>query len=172
MLAEGKIRLAAKFGELSSNIEALVTSAFSDDILLSWQDMTNLGMLDKNFNFPHASSRLIRPFQGAPPDNNLSNRQSLAITLRDKYFSDTTAENLDEKKALLINLFNDVISDSLEGKEPISGRPMKLYFKEDVKIIPFQAKTPRNIPLHMRGPADDLIKELLHTKIIAQVDTL
>ena len=121
-----------------------VCSDLSAEILVSWHDLINLGVIDANFpaTLPARSRR----------------------TKTDAWTALKVGKLVREK-------FANVLSNTLK-KEPMKGDPMKIHLmktKDGENIVPRQVYTARQIPLHQREEADKVTNELIKAGIIVPI---
>ena len=142
MSCEGTINLHFSFDDQNGhgiNTEALVSSDLSNEILLSYQDQVNLGILPK----------------GYPNAVQLSKACALKM--------DTLEAIREDFKDVLSDDLH-----SLECK-CMSGPHMKIHMRDDVTVVPKKALTVRQTPLHLRENADKVVKDLISAGIIVPV---
>lgn len=66
--------------------------------------------------------------------------------------------------------FPDVLNDDLTPGEMMSGPPMKIHLRKDVKITPNMQSVTRKIPIHLQESANKVVDELIRNGILKQVD--
>jgi transposase InsO family protein len=137
-------------------LRALVSSELNEDILASWHDLVQLGVLPPNFpsvsgaaaeaavrkvveEWPHASDTLAGP---------------AVVNTRDSLFRE----------------FPTVLNDELETGHILGKKPMHIEVRDDVPMRPVRRLTSRPVPLHFRKEADKMIAALLAEGVLAKVD--
>ena len=142
----GMIDLQVCIGEKVIQVTALIAK-IEENIMLSWHAMQELDMLHENFPYPinkeecHAHAV-----------------QSMESRDMDKKFDKVKAN------------FNDVLVDNLgQSAGSMKGPPVKIQLNDDKnKIRPLKTLTARQVPVHLKPKADQLIDELLHAGVIVR----
>ena len=126
-------------------IRALITDAFSNEILLSWRDMVRLHIIAEDFPQPMANQVA----------------RCIAITKEEEAAIDTLKKEILEE-------FPDVLQDTLPDK-PMFGPRMTITLNNDSNMKPRCTTTCRPIPFHMEEAADRCIESLLKQGVIEKV---
>ncbi|CAB4046314.1 Hypothetical predicted protein, partial [Paramuricea clavata] len=69
----------------------------------------------------------------------------------------------------LISEFPETLSDRLP-KKPMKGKPMRIYLKDDVDIVPTRRLTARQIPLARQEAAENVVTKLMEDRVIERVE--
>lgn len=131
-----------KLGVNNHIINAIVSPDIHNEILISWHDLQALNIISGGFP-------------------NVVESKSVSST-------NLTADDVIAK---LKSDFPDVLNNSLKPRTVMSGSPMKIHLRNDIKIQPKRNLTARKIPLHFQKSADTCIKTLLKLGILQRVDT-
>ena len=127
-------------------INALVVSDLREDFLLSWQDLLNMHILPTSY--PHVTFTRVAPNVGA----------------------NVSVNEVQCEFQQLIEEYSDVFDE--EALTPMAGPPMHIHLRrDDPDYKPLRISIARRTPLHFKGAADRLIKELLERGVIEKVPT-
>ena len=139
---KGEVTLTAVMGDTRVEMRVVVAD-IQVEFIMAWYHLQPLGIISSNF--PCAKANAVAEGED---------------------FSESRCEAL---RSQLMEEFATVFSDELEGRALI-GDPMKIHIKKNVSVVPRKVFTARQIPLHMRKPAEQLIQKLLSGGIIARVE--
>jgi transposase InsO family protein len=131
-------------------IDALVSEDLHDSMLVSWHDLTAMGVLPEDF--PNVARKV-----GAA-----SNANDAAV--HDK------AADVERIRDSLLGEYKDVLCDKFPPGFITQGEPVQIAFRDDVQVRPHHVYTTRAIPIHMKEEADKLINDLLDRDIICRLD--
>ena len=127
-------------------VTALVSSDIHEDMILSWQDLIDLRILPPNFPYGKINEKI----------------QSQVHTL-------VANRNISEKIQELKEEFSDIMGVTLgDTAGNMKGEPMSVRLKDDPSVKPLRVTTARQIPIHMKQKADELIDELLRAGVIVK----
>ena len=140
-----------EFGD-AADIQCLVIDDLSDDLVVSWHDLQNLGMISSRFPVTGPSSR------GDVPAGQVSVCRK------------GDATSAEEARDMLLKEYSDVFSDSLEGRPPMKGPDMRIHMKPLNGEKPLHVCVSRKIPLHCEEAANALVEDLLKSGVIERVD--
>jgi len=136
----GALYLDVEYLGLTISAGCFVSPALQDGLLLSWFHMRDLGLLTDRF--PGITTPSI-----------------CAATLPE--------DSMDAIKTE----FSDVLSDSLaKACGRMKGDPVHLELLDDPSVKPCHVKTARQVNIHHRDAAKDLLDELLEAGVIQEVD--
>ena len=141
--------LAEKAGSSGEDVKvSALVADIEPDMLLGWQECQSMGIISTDF------PASVHQVEEAAQQTCDETPQSI----------DIEAEKL---KETLLEEYADVLHDKLEGGV-MRGEPMHIFLDENADIRPARVKTAKPIPLHMREPAEALVKNLLTEKVIAK----
>ena len=126
-------------------VTAVITPDISEDVIIGWKDLINLGVIDNRF--PHR----INVIQSGSQDNACMPMNQL-VQMRDD----------------ILNTHSSVFKDSLEH-EVMQGSPMHIHLDAE-KATPFRVLKSRPIPLNWQALADKEIERMLRGNILAKVE--
>jgi hypothetical protein len=133
----------------SIEVVALVLSSIVDGVLLSWQDLQRLGVIDPDF--PNIGAR--------------------AAVVSVGYSTVRTEQEARGVVAKMVEEFGLVFDE--EGPlQTMKGDPMRIHMKEDVKIVPLNITCPRKRPHAYMDAAKAKIDSDLAMGIIERVEGL
>jgi hypothetical protein len=133
----------------SIEVVALVLSSIVDGVLLSWQDLQRLGVIDPDF--PNIGARAAGVSVG--------------------YSTVHTEQEARGVVAKMVEEFGLVFDE--EGPlQTMKGDPMRIHMKEDVKIVPLNITCPRKRPHAYMDAAKAKIDSDLAMGIIERVEGL
>jgi hypothetical protein len=66
--------------------------------------------------------------------------------------------------------FKDVLAETLDTDEVMTGPPMHIHLRDDTRIQPAQFLTARAIPLHLKSSAEEAVTQILEKGILARVE--
>ena len=101
-------------------------------------------------------------------------KYSLLVSWHDLQFLDVLSQNFpacvsatvsDSIKTSILEEFPDVFKDTLSAT-PINCPPMKIHLIED--FVPYCISTPHQVPLRIQGMVDEVIADLVTSKVIAR----
>ena len=124
-------------------IKGLVSPDLNEEILIAWHDLRDLGVIPTNFPA-------------------LPSREESAHLAK-------VADEASLKVEALKKKFDTVLQDELDPNSAMSGPPMKIHLRKDVKIRPMKMTSARKIPLHMQKAADEAVQALLKAGVIEPV---
>ena len=159
MKVVGGVSLDAKCWAGKGVVKCLVTTDMTDDVLMSWHDLINMGILPPSFPGPHAAARSVSASAKLPSYNTKTKTTSSSCKKR------KTADSLDAIK----KDYADVLSNELDSKS-MAGPPMHLYLRDDIDVKPSKVFTARQVPLHWKEDAEKIVNELLKNGIIERVE--
>ena len=147
MPLDGKVNLVLHFGDKSISTELLVSPALSNDVLLSYTDCVNAGLITINgYGVDHV------------------------------YFSEEEQSNKtvfyeasEQEEKILSSLkerYKDVLREKISD-EPIKCEPMEIVLEGNPR--PYQATTTRPTPIHMKEQADEKLKTLIERKVVGEM---
>ena len=137
----GSVNLLLFYEGSTTAVNALVSNDLYEDFLLSWKDLQRIGVLSDHFPHLHDSPKGTKALS--------------AVTTND------TLESL-------LAEFQDVFQE--EKVTPMHGEPMHIHIrKNDPEYRPLRMKVARRTPKHFQKDADELIKKLLDSGVIAKV---
>ena len=141
-------------------VEFTVCADTHDEIIVSYPDLKRLGVLP--FNWPNSD---VSDFQALKFDRAYIARSITEAT------SDSASieEQCLQAKLRLFEEFADVISDEI-SETPIKGGPMKIEFRDDIKLRPRKCSVARRVPVHQEKAAKQLLDDLISRKIISPVN--
>ncbi len=146
--AEVDVRGTCDFSAYTSggetSISALVAKDVTDELLVSWHDLIRLGVIPKSFPEPIV----------------------VAVKNRIQKLECERAVTLDELK----EEFSDVLSDQLPEGKCLKGEPMVIQLNPEKKVKPMHVTVARQVPLHYRKEAEELVQQLLDRGHIEKVD--
>jgi hypothetical protein len=148
----GLVTFTLKYQGRTTEINALVSDAIKDEILLSWRVLKNLGVIDNTFpNVRHAPIRAAR----TTTDNNFTHIETDA-----------------EAKLKLTNLmgiYKQIFQ--IDGHlRTMKGEPMQIHMKKNANITVMNVCTPRKTPLAYLEAAKKKIDEDVKLGIIEKVE--
>ena len=124
--------------------KALVTTALSNELIIGWRNLEDLGVIPRNFPTV-GSCHAVSAISTAPPPE---------LQCPPNFIDN------------LVNSFNTVFSDRLP-EAPMKGPQMKIHIKEGAR--PRAVTTTKQIPHHWKETADQTLKKLLDDGIIEPV---
>ena len=65
--------------------------------------------------------------------------------------------------------FSDVLGDKLDFNGGMACSPMHIHMREDVNVKPLNVKVARQVPLHLRDMANNVVSDLVDSKRITRV---
>ena len=144
MRVTGNVSLKANYQGRTATIQAIVTDEMYNDILMSWHDLQALGVISSTF-------------PEAVPD---------VQQVQQQVQEEAACEEL---RAEMLRKFPTLFSDKLEGRTLV-GDPMVIHLDPKKNTTPKHVLTARQVPLHMRGKADELVDTLVGEGIIVPVN--
>ena len=148
----GEVSLRVTFRGFSTVVDGLVSSDLSADVLMSWHDLAALRVIPEGF--PTAVASVASGDAGTHDALNGADQ-----------------EQLDSLREEMLNRFPTVFSDQLDSSKVISGGKMRIEL-DPVKVKevkPMHAYTARQVPIHLKEAADELIARLIKDGIIERV---
>lgn len=139
MDVSGAVTLLAGFQGMTATVEAIVSEDLTAEVLMSWHDIMNLGIISQNFP-KVVEARTATSFKS-------------------------------ECKALekeMLHMFPDVFSDRL-GRRRMKGPDMHIHLDTKKEITPKRVLTARQVPIHLRDKATELVDQLIEDGILAKV---
>ena len=67
--------------------------------------------------------------------------------------------------------YSDVFSETINESRVMDTEPMKIELREDITVIPIYVANPRQIPLHWRSQAKDLLNTMVEAGILRPIST-
>ena len=132
----------------SKRIEAIVSPELADPCLLSWKDLITLEYLPEGW--PYIKPKVRR--------TTVTEEEEPGMETKEKPWP---PPEWGQEVVDVVNEFIHLFKDKLEEDSRIKCPPMDIEFKEGAgKDLP-QATHCRSIPLHLRGMADELVKDTL-----------
>lgn len=128
-------------------INAIISSKIQEDLIISWHDLQEMGILHQNF----------------PKIINISSTNCYVNS-----HSQFNYDNIEELKDHLIKDYKNVISDDLNGKV-LAGDPMRIHLGGEVK--PKRILTSKQIPSNYQKEADKVINKLIDSGVIIKEDS-
>ena len=163
MKCEGSTKLEIHYEHMTVRVTALVSSTLKDEVIVSWHDLVELGVLPKEFPRPVCSQIII-------PQSDIKAAAEVLLAGKSSDVGPLVTSpdgvlTLDE----LMNEYSDVLSNTLEGrKKDIVGGPMTIHLTDE-PIRPNHITKTKPIPRHWQQMADDLINELTADRVIIPV---
>ena len=143
----GTVTFDIDFQGKSTEVVALVSSSIADEVLLSWQDLQKLGVIDPDF--PNIGAR--------------------AAVVSVGYDTVRMEQEAREVVTRMVEEFGSVFDE--EGPlRTMKGDPMRIHMKEDVKVIPLNITCPRKMPHAYMDAAKAKIDSGLAMGIIERVE--
>jgi hypothetical protein len=133
----GRVKLRVE-SHSNHEINGLVSADLSNEILISWHDLKNMGILPPEF--PDKISRCKK-------------------TSEDIHDFDASIADIKKEYA-------DVLDDHLGPEQHMSGPPMTIKLRTDVEVKPCRMLTARKIPIHYQAEAEKTINSLLEKGVI------
>ena len=148
----GSVTFTLKYQGRTTEINALVSDAIKDEILLSWRVLKNLGVIDSTFpNVRHAPIRAAK----TTTENNFTHIE-------------TDAEAKHELTNLM-GIYKQVFQ--IDGRlRTMKGEPMQIHMKKNANITVMNVCTPRKTPLAYLEAAKKKIDEDVKLGIIEKVE--
>ena len=148
----GSVTFTLRYQGRSTEVNALVSDAIKDEILLSWRVLKDLGVIDNTF----------------PDIQNTAVRAATTTTMNEFAHVKTEAE----AKSAVKNLMGEYkpvfkINGHLRT---MRGEPMKIHFKPNMNVTVMNVCTPRKTPLAYLNAAKKKIDEDIELGIIEKVD--
>jgi hypothetical protein len=144
-----KVKLAVNApGGPSVNISALVSNDLRHEILVSWHDLIQLGILPAQF------PTVVEPETEATA--------AAATTME----QDVQAADVDK----LYEAFADVLREELDEHMKVKGPAMKIRFKKGMKVTPVKRLTARTSKFFLRDMEDKLLEKLLKAGVLGRLD--
>ncbi len=160
----GKTDAVVEQGEVSENIEFLITTSIKKEVIISWADLKSLGAIDESF--PQLKTK--EDTVCAIGDETRDGSKTEGRTRSEQNKADDHKE-LEALKNKIINKYSDVVSDTLP-ETPMNGPPMKIHLKEGANVRPSRVMTARQVPIHHKKEADELVEKLIRDKIIRRIN--
>ena len=154
----GKVDATVEQDEVSKQIEFLITPAIRNEVIIAWVDLKNLGAIDDNFPKLKAKEA-VAAVASEQVDCESDHSEE----------GDEEAPRREALKNKMVNKYTGVISDTLPDR-PMNGPPMKIHLRDDIEVKPCRVMTARQVPIHLKKEADQLVDKLVKDKIIERID--
>ena len=133
-------------------VDAIVTSDMHDEMLISWHDLMNLGILPPGW-----------PDQQQPAVPTEANTAASVVQV-------VTADELSHEFEKLKVKYKDVLGTTLsEANNAMTGQPVVIPQFPNHRVRPLKRYTTKAVPIHMQDAARKLVKELQEAGIIVPV---
>ena len=143
-------------------IEAIVSPDLADSCLISWSDLITLEYLPEGWPHNHKVRRT-------------SGEEKVRMTSTGTTVMDEEENEIKEEKPWpppewgqevvdVVNEYIHLFKNKLEKDSRIKCPPMDIEFKEGAELP--QTHHCRNIPYHLKGMADEFLKDTLHAGVI------
>ena len=137
----GSCIIQVEYSGVFTEVDALISSSISNEILLGNSDLKNMYILPQNF--PEVICRAV------------------------KVNKDQPLEGVED----LSDLFEKYPMVFAEGQlKTMQGTPMKIHLRRDTKVEPIRILTARKIPIHHEEEANKEMDKLINQKILEKVD--
>ena len=160
------VRVQGENRDQMVHVDAVVSDDIEDEVLISWYDLQSLGILP--IGFP----QVLFPKRNLVRKISLDSAREEEIMVKtpvSTVVSSNTADVDGDVKALFSE-FDDVLCDELSSKT-LKGPDMIIKLRSDTKITPRRCLTARQVPVHYKDAADELINQLLEQGVISRVET-
>ena len=144
MACEGKVTLRIN----GVKIIFIVSSSMKEEMLISWHDLVNLGILPADF-----PSVLPKPQVKSFKSCHVKSSSQIEL----KAMLDPILDN-----------FPDVLSDTLPDR-PMFGKEMTIEIDSSKNVTPRKVTTTKPIPVHWQDEATKLVQNLVSSGIIEEV---
>jgi len=145
----GTVTFGIEYQGRTTEVEALVSSSIEGEVLLSWQVLQQLGVINNSFPNIEIKAAVVST---TVQSNDISNERDAK-----------------SKLTKMIKEFDRVFNE--DGPlRTMKGDPMKIHIKPDVKVIPLNVCTPRKTPIAYMDEVKKKIESDLQLGIIEKVD--
>ena len=164
MGCDGAVDLKMSAGGRCAVVNALVSPALHNELMISWHDMLLLGILPPSFPAAAFSTHTAESGRGSATQPHLSvpSRQAeTAVPRQQQHLPQPTAA---EAAAIwaLVEEYADVFDSS--AVRPMKGAPMKIHLKPGAK--PYRVTTARQVPKHFEAAAAAATKLFVDSGVI------
>ena len=91
------------------------------------------------------------------------------MSILDSGASGSSSSVLDAAMETIKKDFSDVLGDKLDFNAGMACPPMHIHMREDVNVKPLNVKLARQVPLHLRDMANNVVSDLVDSKRITRV---
>ena len=154
---------------------ALVTSALSNEILLSWRTLQRLGVISEEF--PRFDPGQVHVKTAGTIDSAASNEAEMLMPEsedkkheQDELPAGTDMVNhLNEAVAALKEEYQSVF-EAGEKLDEMAGGSMKIKLKDNITIKPLHLNTPRKTPYAYQGSAKAKLDHMVELGVLEKVE--